>query len=145
MRQARDATRMPRPIGMACAIVLAALILGAGTAQARQRHHHRHHAPRPPAPAFTNVTVQPDGATHRLVTVETSGPPLTWVDVCDLTTSLPCVGASPESSKWVARLPAQDPAGPYAIGLIGHGPGGYVTGFYASNPPAPIPPLLNIG
>ena len=124
--------------------VLTALMVGGGMAQATQRQHHRDHAPRLPATVLTKVTVRADGPTHRLVRVVASGPPLTYVAVCDLTTST-CVTAARASNAWVARLPAPDPHGPYAIGVVGRSAGGYVTGHYASNPPPEVPPIPNIG
>jgi hypothetical protein len=120
--------------------VLAALMMEVGTAQATQRHH----ASRPPATVLTKVTVRADAPAHRLVRVVASGPPLTYVAVCDLTTST-CVTAARASGVWVARLPARDPHGPYAIGVVGRSATGYVTGHFASNPPPVVPPIPNIG
>ena len=115
--------------------VLAALMVGVGSAQATE-----HRQSRAPATTLTKVTVRPDGPTHRLVRIMASGPPLTYVAVCDLTTST-CVNARRSSGAWVARLPARQPNGPYAIGVIGRSPGGYVTGHFASNPPPDLPPI----
>jgi hypothetical protein len=123
---------------------LAALMVGVGAAQATQSQHHRHHAPRPPATTLMKVTVRAHGPSHRLVRVVASGPRLTYLAVCDLTTST-CVNAARARRAWVARLPAQDPDGPYAIGVVGRGPGGYVTGHFASDPPPDVPPIVNIG
>lgn len=128
------------PLLAAGVAVLAALMMGVGTAQATQRHH----APRPPATVLTKVTVRADGPTHRLVRVAASGPPLTYVAVCDLTTST-CVNATHASGAWVGRLPAQDPHGPYAIGVVGRSATGYVTAHFASNPPPDVPPIPNVG
>jgi hypothetical protein len=93
---------------------------------------------------LTKVTVRAHGPSHRLVRVVASGPRLTYLAVCDLTTST-CVNAARARRAWVARLPAQDPDGPYAIGVVGRGPRGYVTGHFASDPPPAIPPIVNIG
>ena len=144
MRQSRNATKTTRRSVLASATVLVALVVGVGTAQATQHQHHRHHARRPPATTLTKGTVRAAGPTHRLVRVVASGSPLTYLAVCDLTTTT-CVGATRESGVWVARLPAQDPKGPYAIGVVGRSAGGYVTGHYASNPPPDVPPIVNIG
>ena len=134
-----------RKLGLLAAgvAVLAALMVG-GTAQATQHQHHRDYAVRPPATVLTRVTVRAAGPTHRLVRVVASGPPLTYVAVCDLTTST-CVNAARASGVWVARLPAPDPHGPYAIGIVGRSAGGYVTGHFASNPPPDVPPIPNTG
>ena len=93
---------------------------------------------------FTKVTVRAHGPTHRLVRVVARGPRLTYVAVCDLTTWT-CVNAARAPRAWVARLPAQHPNGPYAIGVVGRSPGGYVTGHFASDPPPDVPPIVNIG
>jgi hypothetical protein len=119
--------------------VLAALMVGIGSAQATG-----HLDRQAPATTLTKVTVRPDGATHRVVRVTTSGPPLTYLAVCDLTTST-CVNAHRASSAWAARLPARDPDGPYAIGVVARSPGGFVTGHFASDPPPDIPPIPRIG
>ena len=124
--------------------VLAAVMVGVGTAQAAQSPDNRRHIPRPPATTLMKVTVRAHGPTHRLVRVEASGPRLIYVAVCDLTTST-CANAARAPRAWVARLPAQDPDGPYAIGVVGRGPGGYVTGHFASDPPPDVPPIVNIG
>jgi hypothetical protein len=69
---------------------------------------------------------------------------MTYVAVCDLMTST-CVNATRASGVWVAQVPARDPHGPYAIGVVGRSPGGYVTGHFASDPPPDLPPILHVG
>ena len=132
--------RSPRPwIGRSILGFVAIFIsVGGGTASALAGSNP---APESPAPTLTKVTVRADRPTHRLVTVVTGGAPLTDVEVCDLTTSR-CVGAKLESGVWVARLRAKHPTRPYAIGVIGEGPAGYVWGHYGSRP---VPPPVNTG
>jgi hypothetical protein len=120
--------------------VLAVLMMEVGAAQGTQSESHR----RPPATTLTRVTVRAAGPSHRLVRVTSSGPPMSFVAVCDLTSST-CVNATRVSDAWVARLPAQHPEGPYAIGVVGRSPGGYVTGHSASDPPPALPPILDVG
>ena len=146
-------TPQPGSRGRAALAVLAALLAIAlavpGGAVAHGRHLHHHHPVRPPAKpsgqraAFGSVTVTPAGAGQRLVTVETTGPPMSIVEVCDLPTG-ECVSANLVSGTWSARLPAADPDH-FSIGLIGLSDGTWVIGNSSSTPPAEVPPLVNIG
>lgn len=147
------------PLRAAAAIAAAALLLlpAAAAAGGRGHHHghkHHHHGGRhqpPPAPpvvnpsgpAFGSVEILPDGPGRRLVSVETTGPAMSVVEICDLTTP-ECVDAELDAGRWTARVPAPDPVR-YSIGLIGRSGELWVTDSRRSDPPAPIPPPVNIG
>jgi hypothetical protein len=139
-------------LGVTATVAAGALLIpaGAGAGRHHHGHHHNHHHPTAPpgppsvaGPEFGSVTVSPDGPGRRVVTVGPTAPPLSFLLVCDLPTS-GCVQATLVSGTWVARLPAAE-ADRYSIGLIGRSEGTWVTGNESSDPPAVIPPLVNIG
>ena len=168
--QTRSSERAPRSGALIVVLAMTAvaavvtvvagilLLMPAASSAAGRPHHHKHHghkhhghkhppapplAPTYPAPALGSVTVTDAGPGRRAVAVETTGPPMDQVEICDLST-FDCASAEFGSGRWIATLPAPDPAR-YTLGVIARSGGVWVTDRVSSDPPAEVPPIVNVG